>query len=139
MKDKEMIEEIVKDITETKAQGFKVENGKLVYFSNMLDGYRREFKDLQEICEEMNGMLNKFNSLMEQVEFWQCEAKTYKQWKGKLIEQIRESRKETVEKIYREAKFIVDNTTYLIDGRKYLHLDALKEIIKTEIGVEIKE
>ena len=47
-------------------------------------------------------------------------------------------RKETAEKIYLQAKAIVDATKYIVQGREYLHLDALKEIIKS-LGVEIKE
>ena len=63
-----------KDLFETKAQGYKVENGKLVYFSNILDGYKHEYKDLQEICEEMNGLLKKFDSYEEQLTFWKGKA-----------------------------------------------------------------
>ena len=63
-----------KDLTETRAQGYKVENGKLIYFSNMLDGYKHEYKDLKEICEEMNGLLKRFNSYEEQLSFWKYKA-----------------------------------------------------------------
>lgn len=74
MKDKE--NQIEKDLYETKAQGFKVENGKLVYFSNILDGYRHEYKDLQEVCEEMNSMLKSFDSYQDQIAFWKFMAKS---------------------------------------------------------------
>ena len=79
----------MKNLTETKARGFKVENGKLVYFTNILEGYRHEFKDLQEICKEMNGMMEKHDSYMAQIEFWKCDAETYKIWKDKLIEELK--------------------------------------------------
>ena len=46
--------------------------------------------------------------------------------------------KETAEKIYLQAKTIVDKTKHIIQGREYLHLDALKEIIK-QFDVNIKE
>lgn len=46
--------------------------------------------------------------------------------------------KETAEKIYLQAKAIVDATKHIVQGREYLHIDALKEIIKA-VGVEIKE
>ena len=36
------------------------------------------------------------------------------------------------------AKLVVVVTKYIVQGREYLHLDALKEIIKS-CGVEIKE
>ena len=47
-------------------------------------------------------------------------------------------RKETAEKIYLQAKAIVDATKHIVQGREYIHIDALKEIIKN-CGVEIKE
>ena len=52
--------------------------------------------------------------------------------------QIPRERKETAEKIYLQAKAIVDATKYIVQGREYLHLDALKEIVKS-LGAEIKK
>ena len=49
-----------------------------------------------------------------------------------------EERKETAEKIYLQAKAIVDATKHIVQDREYIHIDALKEIIKN-CGVEIKE
>ena len=46
--------------------------------------------------------------------------------------------KEIAEKIYLQAKTIVGATKHIVQGREYLHLDALKEIIKS-LGIEIKE
>jgi hypothetical protein len=46
--------------------------------------------------------------------------------------------KETAEKIWLQAKAIVDKTKHLVQGREYLHIDALKEIVKS-CGVEVKE
>ena len=77
----------MKDLTETRARGFKVENGKIIYFSNMLDGYRHEFEDLNEVCEEMNGMLEQYDSNIEQIEFWKYMAK---QMQERLKEQENE-------------------------------------------------
>ena len=51
---------------------------------------------------------------------------------------IPQERKETAEKIYLQAKAIIDCTKHIVQGREYLHIDALKEIIKS-CGVEIKE
>ena len=47
-------------------------------------------------------------------------------------------RKETAEKIYLQAKAIVNLTKYIVQGGEYIHIDALKEIIKN-CGIEIKE
>lgn len=47
-------------------------------------------------------------------------------------------RKETAKKIYLQAKAIVDATKHIVQGGEYIHIDALKEIIKN-CGIEIKE
>ena len=52
--------------------------------------------------------------------------------------QIPRERKETAEKIYLQAKAIVDATKHIVQGREYIHIDALKEIIKN-CGGEIEE
>ena len=58
---------------------------------------------------------------------------------GKIVNEAKlQSRKETAEKIYSRAKAIVNATKHIVQGKPYLHLDALKEIIKS-CGVEIKE
>ena len=41
----------------TEASGFKIEDGKVVFYTNMLNGYRHELKDLDEVVEELNLML----------------------------------------------------------------------------------
>ena len=38
----------------TGAGGFKIENGKVIFYSDMLNGYRHEFRDLDEIVKELN-------------------------------------------------------------------------------------
>ena len=62
----------------------------------------------------------------------------YNAYEKTIGECVAEARKETAEKIYLQAKAIVDATKHIVQGREYLHLDALKEIIKS-CGVEIKE
>lgn len=57
---------------------------------------------------------------------------------NKLKEQVKQERKETAEKIYLQAKAIVDATKHIVQGREYIHIDALKEIIKN-CGGEIEE
>ena len=51
---------------------------------------------------------------------------------------VEEVRKETAKKIYLQAKAIVDATKQIVQGKEYIHIDALKEIIKN-CGVEIKD
>lgn len=122
----------MKNLTETKARGFKVENGKLVYFTNILEGYRHEFKDLQEICKEMNGMMEKHDSYMAQIEFWKCDAETYKIWKDKLIEELKQAsekvRRETIKELVEFAEdFFEWDEEGFVRTLKECYEDELKE------------
>lgn len=53
----ESIEDIVR--------GFVVKDGKILYVTNILDGCRHEFKDIHEICDELNNNMKKIDRLME--------------------------------------------------------------------------
>lgn len=46
-------------------RGFIVKDGKILYVTNILDGYRHEFKDIHEICDELNNNMKKIDKLME--------------------------------------------------------------------------
>lgn len=41
----------------TDTSGFKIENGKAVFYTNILNGYRHEYKDLDELVKELNLLL----------------------------------------------------------------------------------
>lgn len=45
--------------------GFVVKDGNIIYGTNILDGYRHEFKDIHEICDELNNNMKKIDRLME--------------------------------------------------------------------------
>lgn len=45
--------------------GFVVKDGNILYGTNILDGYRHEFKDIHEICDELNNNMKKIDKLME--------------------------------------------------------------------------
>lgn len=38
-----------------------IENGKIIFYSDILGEYKHEYKNLEEVCEELNGYLKKFN------------------------------------------------------------------------------
>ena len=86
----ERIEKIIKLAKREKANGYEVRNGKLYYFSNMLDGFEYEFKDLQEICDAANHYNEEFWALDQRLAFWQGKAE--------------ETRKETAEKFAERVK-----------------------------------
>ena len=46
-------------------RGFVVKDGKLMYVTNILDGCRHEFKDIHEICDELNNSMKEIDRLME--------------------------------------------------------------------------
>lgn len=41
----------------TVASGFKIEDGKIVFFTDMLDGYRHEYESLDEVVKTLNELL----------------------------------------------------------------------------------
>ena len=53
----ESIEDIVR--------GFVVKDGKILYVTNILDGCRHEFKNIHEICDELNKDMEEIDRLME--------------------------------------------------------------------------
>lgn len=106
-----------KQFIKENANGYAVENGKIIYFSNMLDGYRHEFKDLEEVVEEMNGIMKKFDSYMSQIEYWKHKAEEKipegavviskeqnENWLSFLEQNIEKARKEAVEKFAERVK-----------------------------------
>jgi hypothetical protein len=80
----ERIEKIIKLAKMERANGYEVKNGKLYYFTNMLEGFEYEFKDLQEICDAANHYDEELFGLQQRLDFWKCKAE--------------ETRKETAEK-----------------------------------------
>ena len=42
----------------TETSGYKIENGKVVFYTNILNGYRHEYKDLDEVVKNLNLMLS---------------------------------------------------------------------------------
>lgn len=75
----ERIEKTIKLAKREKAIGYEVKNGKLYYFSNLLEGFECEFKDLQEVCEMANHYLEEFYGLDQRLTFWKGKAETTEQ------------------------------------------------------------
>lgn len=51
------IERLKKARMPTETSGFKIEKGKVVFYTNMLNGYRHEYENLDEVVKELNLML----------------------------------------------------------------------------------
>lgn len=56
--------------------GFKIENGKVVFYSNMLNGYRHEYKDLDEVVKELNLLLQNAYKIDDVMLHYKAKAKT---------------------------------------------------------------
>ena len=72
------IERLQKLQNPTGAGGFKVENGKVVYYSDVLNGYRHEYKDLDEIVKELNLYMHTDYKNLELISHYQHKAQTAK-------------------------------------------------------------
>lgn len=120
----ERIEETIRLAKMYKALGYEVKNGKLYYFSNLLDGCEIEFKDLQEICDMANHYLEEFCGLAQRLTFWKAKAE--------------EIRKETAEKYHAEINKVIESvpnaTKEFIEAWKSKNDEICKEI--TEKGVQ---
>lgn len=49
----------------TAASGYKVENGKIVFFTDILNGYREEYSTLEQVAGQLNLLLHECYRLME--------------------------------------------------------------------------
>ena len=62
----------------TETSGFRIENGKVVFYTNMLNGYRHEYKDLDEIVKELNLYMHTDYKNIELISHYQHKAQTAK-------------------------------------------------------------
>ena len=62
----------------TAAGGFKIENGKIIFYSDVLNGYRHEYKDLDEIVKELNLYMHTDYKNIELISHYQHKAQTAK-------------------------------------------------------------
>lgn len=81
---------------------FVVKDGNILYGTNILDGYRHEFKDIHEICDELNNNMKKIDRLME--------------LNNHLRFQLEESKKSTVKEFAEKLKKKVHNYYPSIDS-----------------------
>ena len=106
------IEKIIKLAKREKAIGYEVKNGKLYYFSNLLEGFEHEFKDLLEICDTANHYNEEFYGLDQRLTFWKGKAET--------------TAKETAEKFAPLRKYMWDRFHHYHDIRNKAEADYKK-------------
>ena len=62
----------------TGAGGYKIENGKVIFCTDMLNGYRHEYKDLEEIVKELNLYMHTDYKYIELISHYKHKAQTDK-------------------------------------------------------------
>ena len=83
------IERLQKLQKPTKTSGFIIQNGKVVFYSNMLNGYRHEYKDLDEVVKELNLMLQSCYKCDEVVSHYKgnlkiAKSEAYREFAGRF-------------------------------------------------------
>lgn len=81
----------------TETSGYKIENGKVVFFTNILNGYRYEYKDLEEVVKTLNELLKEAYSKDEIAFALKCKTEDLKTTKSEAI-------KEFAEQLYAEIE-----------------------------------
>ena len=102
---------------------------------NLINELESDNKSLQDLCNKT------YEDLTKEIDRLENRVKELEDGIAKSMlgcEFLPECTKEIAEKIWDMSKITVDATKHIVQGREYLHLDALKEIIKS-LGVEIKE
>ena len=62
----------------TETSGYRIENGKVIFYTDILNGYRREYKDLEEIVKELNLYMHTDYKNIELISHYQHKAQTAK-------------------------------------------------------------
>lgn len=78
----------------TGVSGYKIENGKIVFFTNMLGCYRHEYKDLEEVVKTLNELLNEAYSKDEILFHYRIARENLKTAKSEAIKEFAERLKE---------------------------------------------
>lgn len=111
------IERLQKLQKPTETSGFRIENGKVVFYSDMLNGYRHEFKDLDEIVKELN--------LYMQTDYKNIELISH--YKHKAQKAKADAIKEFAERLKRQCAFVV--------GEEYWEvLNEIDNLVKEMVG-----
>ena len=115
---------------EEMANGYYIENGKIVYFSNMLDGYKDE-KSLQEVCNELNNFVKIFDSYCAKIDFLENKKKELeKQLDAKCDKCINRDRKQTVKEFAEWIKDAITDIPFCNQKAYNVFCDMVNEKLK---------
>ena len=123
---KEEIERLHKLQKPTEASGFKIEDGKVVFYTNMLNGYRHELKDLDEVVEELNLMLQEAYKTDEIAGYLRALQEQYKTAKAEAI-------KEFAERLNKHSVYVDDYDCFMVSAESIDNLvKEMTEPVKIE-------
>lgn len=109
---------------EEMANGYYIENGKIVYFSNMLDECKDE-KSLQEVCNELNNYVKKFDSYCAKIDFLENKKKELeKQLDAKCDKCLKRERKQAVKEFAKRLKTDSRTTALGLEYVAVVDIDA---------------
>ena len=101
------IEKFTKRQKPTGASGYKIENGKVVFFTNMLGGCRHEYENLDEVVKTLNELLQECYSKDEIAFALKCKTEDLKTAKSEAIKEFAERLKEkATSTFYEEHKYV---------------------------------
>ena len=72
------IERVEKLQKPTETSGFHIKNGNIIFYANILNGYRYEYKNLDEVVKELNLMLHQNYSSYEIISHYKGKLETAK-------------------------------------------------------------
>ena len=113
----------------TKTSGYKIENGKVVFFVNILNDYRYEYKDLEEVVKTLNELLKEAYSKDEIAFALKCKTEDLKTAKSEAIKEFAERLKEDAQ-VYNEYDE-EDEYFYM-----YVTVDDIDSLVKEMVGDE---
>lgn len=117
------IERFTKRQKPTGASGYKIENGKVVFFTNMLGGYREEKENLEEVVKTLNELLHECYSKDEIAFALKCKTEELKTAKT-------EAYKEFADKLEKSILSQLGISTMEKAEAYYYCLDCIKNILQ---------
>ena len=116
----------------TAASGYKIENGKVVFFTNMLGGCRIEKENLEEVVETLNELLHEAYAKDEIAFTLKCKTEELKTAKAEAIKEIRD--KVIWEIVNKPSKFkSKQGTIEFLNGLAHRQFEII-DIIEKAIG-----
>ena len=105
----------------TETSGFRIENGKVVFYTNILNGYRHECKDLEEVVKELNLLLHEAYKNDEILSHYKCVMQEKHKAQAQAI-------KEFAERLKEKADYFSDLLF------KVVEVDEIDNLVKEMVG-----